>query len=228
VWTARILPSFLTAAPVLLLLSFVPDLALAAKFVPALAFAGMAVLAGEVSHTAGRRLQNRLIKKWDGLPTLAALRHRSSLPREEVRRNRRAVESISGMTLPTAAQERAHPERSDDAYRRAVRTCIDMVRSGQPGSGILFATNVSYGFRRNTRALKAYALAVTSGTLAAALILAYFLDRWDLGGVVAGASVLAGLAWIFVVRHSWVLEGAQFYAEQFFRTLDSSTFVSRP
>lgn len=84
----------------------------------------------------------------------------------------------------------------------------------------LNSENTSYGFRRNTRALKAMALLILAVAGLANLYLMAAKGALLIGGSIAVLHLLAMGFWIVVVRDRWVSEQAEIYATRFFISAD--------
>ena len=137
--------------------------------------------------------------------------------------------------LPTAQEEEACPEWADAKYAEAVRALRDATRDGGRFP-LVFAENVSYGFRRNLWGLKPIGMpiAVVLVLFAWTLLTLTVWGRpwpdpwWDVFAnpdrvavirvAVAVVHTACAAYWLFWVKPSWVKVAADAYA---LRLLDS-------
>ena len=217
---ARLYPALMTATPALvfaaLLLPSKPVVALGP-----IAFAvGFMFLVMNVTRSIGKRLECRLVREWDGMPTTQMIRYRGSHGAALLSRRRRSLEMIYGSRLPSRRQESTNTAHADEVYIAAVRCLISRVRARQAEFPLVQIENIAYGYARNMLGLKPIALALISVGLFADLI------YWRSNGpsaqlwiVVVVHGVLAAL-WLAFVRAPWVLQAANTYAERLFEALD--------
>ncbi|MFR9802569.1 hypothetical protein ACL02T_09735 [Pseudonocardia sp. RS010] len=191
------------------------------KVAPIALAAGLPFFATSMIRSAGKRLEDRLVVEWDGMPTTRMLRLRDTAVNTELRRRRRAkLAALTGDPLPTADEEAADPRRADECYVAAVRVLITKVRDDKDKHPRLHDENAEYGFRRNLLAAKPVAL-VLLGALLVADGVAVVLGR-DIQavGLAAAIHIVLILAWSLAVRRRWVTQQANTYAERLFETLE--------
>ncbi|MCM6761171.1 hypothetical protein NB037_01950 [Rathayibacter sp. ZW T2_19] len=220
---ARWLPAVITALPILALaLAFVGVNVAVGSFLPAAAFAAISFAAVEYTRTRGQACEKRLVTKWGGMPTTRALRVTSRTGDLALTRRRQQVEALSGHQLPTALDEERDPVSADTRYAQAVKTVIIQLRHDGRGADLLQDENVSYGFRRNLRALRPLGISVLLASIAGCAA-GYVILEMDVValGIVFILELLVGAFWLFVVRDEWVSQQADTYAERMFSVLDA-------
>ena len=217
---ARLFPATLAVLPLTLVALLVVPPGLLAKVLPFAFSAGVVFLLTQWVRDRGVKLQDRLLERWGGWPTTSMLRYTGSLDHEVVlQRRRRLLEEVTGITLPTAADEATDPA-AEAVYHAATRALVSKVRA-RPGAERVQDENVAYGFRRNLLALKPFGLALTGIALAVdAFWLAPLAPIAALA--CAGAHLLIVLAWITVVTPDFVHRQARVYAQRLFETLEDT------
>ncbi|WP_157768947.1 hypothetical protein [Pseudarthrobacter sulfonivorans] len=218
-------------------IAIIPAVILSAYWVPSFVWVGtgvslavsfgLTIALAECVRPLGRRTQERLIEGWGGFPTTQALRFANGTHQQLRKQRRRHVEMVSGHTLPTKSEERSKPNAADERYEHAVYAAIALMREGGVDIERLNSENVSYGFRRNTRALKAIALVILAVAGLANLYLMAAKGALLIGGSIAVLDLLAMGFWIIVVRDRWVTEQAEIYATRFFISADVTATQGR-
>lgn len=217
---ARLLPALFTVSPALFLLS--PDLLAEPKRWIGLsgALGGYTVIA-LVVRRIGRWREPTLLARWGGYPTTAALRLTNPDADPVARERRRAaLERVYGHPLPTAEEEAAEPVRSTQRIRDAERRLRAKAAANASASPLLASENRSYGFMRNTWALKPLGLVLAVAVCGVACFLG--MDReWTSSLIVAaGWSAAVSVAWLAFFRPAVIHAAANDYAERFFDVLD--------
>lgn len=229
---ARVFPGLLTALPLLVPLLWVlgPRNPILTALLTLVTSCGAIYGLASVARGLGKRLEERLVAKWGGLPTTTMLRHRDTHFDDYTKaRYRGAIESKLGIRLPTIEDETAAPEAADRAYEGAVRHIRELTRGKE--HALLLKENIAYGFHRNMLAMKPLGLTTSLlGILFGALIsnavtiapLQIHLNKLTNPGAAGGITLFVALA-IFV---SWLYftEGhvkriAHTYAERLFEAL---------
>jgi hypothetical protein len=212
-YRARVMPALIAVLPLVLLALFAALSPLIGA-IPGLAGVGLAYLFAEVVRERGLALEERLKLSWGGLPTTRMLRFGAHAPGAALTARRAAVEVVTRQVLPSRSIEEATPSEADEAIEQIVRLGIARVRQTTTEAALLQHENVAYGFRRNLLALKPFGLATTG----ASLIFSLAALAWEpvISSVVIFVDVALGLAWLLVVRRSWVLKQAEKYAVRFF------------
>lgn len=190
------------------------------RLTPLAAAAGLPFVVTNIVRGQGQRLQQRLERQWGGLPSTQMLRltDRRNNP-DLLRRRRRALQDLIGEDLPTASDEQNHPRRSDERYIAATRLLITKLGDTRETHPRVHEENASYGFWRNSLAIKPFALNC--------MVMLLGVNAWSLMlgrdpqlGVAIGVTILAILFWTITVRPERVLQHGQTYATRLFETLD--------
>jgi len=229
---ARVLPALIQISPLLPLFVSVPILnadLIGAGTLAALLFLAFTVLLSSAVRPLGKRLENRLIDGWGGLPTTIMLRHSdTSINLETKKRYHVALEILlPNSEWPTVETERANPEMADAVYESAIDALRERTRDCEKYP-LVFAELGSYGFARNLR-----------GGRRIGLVLATLLLILDVA-VIAGNewltqlaspllwhfSVLCALVFVIVLQSffgdRFVREAGDNYARALLATLDSA------
>ncbi|MFD4957825.1 hypothetical protein [Microbacterium sp. NPDC058389] len=212
---ARTQPALLVALPFIAFLLYMLGEPKVAIVVPALSVLGVIAFSAEIVRGRGRRLEERLVKEWGGLPTTKMLR--SSEGASAVRR-RRELETFTGLTLPTEREEELDPAAADREYVAVVKVAIARIGRGT----LLQSENIGYGFRRNMLAWKP----VEFWIVAVAALLNGAVGLWlhfpmATYGVWAVQAVLL-VCWIAFVNAAWVRDQAEAYATEFFTEVSAA------
>ena len=215
---ARLQPALLTLFPLFVPISvWVPALYQTAAGLVGLATAcGVTVLLAHVARERGRRAEKQLFTKWGGKPTTIWLRHSDSNLDDHTTRRYHAylATKVSNWQPPTPEEERADPAATDKRYDTAVKWLLENTRD----RSLVFKENVSYGYRRNLYGLRPLGLilaVLSAGANGAALYRTFdgSLESLSPTGVAAlMVSIVATLAWLFVVNKAWVRDAADVYA----------------
>lgn len=225
---ARLLPALFTVSPGLFFLS--PDLlAEPDRWIGLAGALGGYTVIALIVRRIGRWREPRLLTLWGGYPTTAALRLTNSSADPIARARRRAaMENVYGFPLPTAEEETQEPARSTQRIRDAERRLRAKAAANAGTSPLLASENRSYGFMRNTWALKPLGIVVSVAACGVACFLG--VDRgWTSSLVVTVAwSAVVTMAWLAFFRPAIIHAVAQDYAERFFDVLDQLPESSPP
>lgn len=213
-------PALISALPILSFLVWVPASPWVGTLVPALGAVGLTTLATEWVRSRGKAQQRKLVKKWGALPTVALLRHDGTGSPATRARRRRALELVTKSELPGVELELRDPIAADEEIQSLVKVAIATVRDKSDAS-VLHSEVVSYGFRRNLRALKPLAAAVILLSIVGVVLAGRYSQEPWLPWIVAGVLGLWLLIWLTVITDRWVKEAADEYADQFFAALES-------
>lgn len=185
-----------------------------------------------LARSLGKRTEERLLKKWGELPSTLLLRHDSRLDPYTRQRYISFLENnINGLNFPSAKQERDNSQHSNRVYRSAINWLKERTRGVE--FSLLLKENIDYGFRRNLRGLKP--IGIGSNLLGIGLILTLLyrdhggaiwqLERWaELNPLIVFSlllSLLAIVAWLFIINDRWVEEAAWCYAERLLSACDT-------
>ena len=208
---ARLVPALLVVLPVLVPLVCVygPKHPVLAAVLGLLGGCGAMYGLASIARGRGKKLETQLIRKWGGLPTTIALRHRETQSLDSVSRQRYhdAIKSKLGITVPTAAEEAADPARADDVYIGATTRMRELTRGDK---SLLLKENIAYGFHRNMLAMKTVGILVCFLGLAYGLVIAqvirlvppglevvHLADPGLPAGLTLAVSVALLMAWLF-------------------------------
>ncbi|MFD5407092.1 hypothetical protein [Streptomyces griseorubiginosus] len=235
-WRARIRPVLIAALPVALPVAvLIPDWPPARRVWALVLVCGLPLVLGQWCRSRGRRLEPGLFELWGGKPSVQLLRWRGPTGPAQLAFLHSRIEQIAGppLRLPSAEEERADPEGADALYEVAGSVLRTRARA-LPGAELVAEENREYGFRRNTLALRPFALGAAAAGLLGVVVHAV-LAR-PLSGP-AGAAVSAGLVaadflllvfWIWTVRPVWVAEAAWTYARRLVETAELPNAESGP
>lgn len=126
---ARVLPVYVTLAPIVLLLAaVVPEgLKLPISGAAALVFAPISFLLSQVGADFGKRLEKGLWTNWGGPPTTRFLRHGNSEFNEVTRDRIHAKLRQLGLRIPTHEEQMQDPCSSDTYYESCTDSYPDQV-----------------------------------------------------------------------------------------------------
>ena len=160
---ARVLPAAIVVAPAVAAgYAWIPlDLSV---FKGALALALLTAIAFALSFVprdAGKRLEERLVSEWGGLPSTAVLRHCDTTfgYESKLRFHKRLVELGAVRRMPNKTEEANDPSAADTIYASACTWLRSKTRDTKKFS-LLFDENIRYGFMRNLLGCKGCGVAV--------------------------------------------------------------------
>jgi hypothetical protein len=186
------------------------------------------------SRSCGKRTEARLLRDWGGWPTTQWLRHSDPhLPAFTKQRYHQALARAIPLAMPTLAQEQSSPGAADETYQSAVEWLKERARG--PQFPLVLKENIEYGFRRNMRGIRPFAIAATAIALIGSLsgiayLTAHSALPWptaieeNVAATVVGATALllvALLAWILFVKDGWVRQAGDQYARALLATCES-------
>jgi hypothetical protein len=216
---ARFKPAMLVVLPI--------SLSLAAWFPDR--FAGWAVLAGvvvagglgcllaELGRDQGKLKQGKLFQQWGGKPTTRKLRHRDT-PFDWVTLSRRHAKlgTLVGLPAPSREEEVQDPGSADQLYEAYTRYLLEATRD-HDRFPLVFAENISYGYRRNLWGWKPLGIILAIiGIVASGVPIIRDLDAGieALPVLSTGLNLLLFLLWCFWIRPRWVRLAADAYADR--------------
>jgi len=156
---ARAFPGLLVILPLLISMCcmFGPARPLPTALLALVVTAGGVFALAALARVAGKRLEEKLVVKWGGMPTTLALRHRDSRFNTYTKQGyHQRLAQLTGIELPTAEEEARNPADADARYETAVARLRNMTRG--PQFPHLRRENIAYGFYRNALALKPHGL----------------------------------------------------------------------
>lgn len=185
----------------------------------------LTALFSHLGRDRGRKLEPALFARWGGPPTTVYLRHRGSPlnPHTRERIVRKLAATIPGVQWPTPADEAADAVAADRVYDSASLFLRERTRDTHRFR-VVFAENVSYGFRRNLWAMKPTGVVLS---VAGTSVLATKIAR-DASASSATASSWVALTgcvvllvlWLLRISEPWVREAANAYTERLLGAVD--------
>ena len=231
---ARVQPALLTVVPILVVcLLLIPQLSIMwATVGGVLLSCGSITLLAQVGRDRGKELEPMIFAAWGGKPSVAMLRHRDTRLAKPTKDRYRAflTANISGLELASPEVEQQSPAQADDGYESSTAWLLAQTRD-RARFRLIFQENINYGFRRNTWALRPWALAVD--LIAIVLVLLLESDAWsgEIGTAIQAVSepawmclavtLIHGLLFCFLVRPNWVKVAAEAYAYQLLGACDT-------
>lgn len=232
---ARVIPGLLVSLPLLvpLLCVYGAKHPVLTSVIGLLGGCGAIYALASVARGRGKKLEEKLVARWGGMPTTLALRHREKKILDSIskRRYHDAITLKLGIAMPTAEEEAADPEKADDIYIGATKRLRELTRTNKK---LLLKENIAYGFHRNMVAMKVVGiLSCLSGLVYGCLIAGVLrvkppeVDLIHLAdpGLAAGLTLLISsallMAWLFYFDSAAVKRMGIAYAERLFECLPS-------
>lgn len=191
---ARLFPAVIVLVPVLVAVyAMFPDTVnYFSATIGSVFFLAFCFLLGKLSRNIGKRKEEELIKKWDGLPTTRFLRHRDkSIDIHTKGRYHNFLEKhVPNLGIPTADVELADSINADIVYKSAAKWLLNKTRDTSKYN-LLFRENISYGFARNFWALKYWGLLLNVTVLIVTIVFAYYSYNLD-------PTLIPGVLWISI------------------------------
>lgn len=220
VMRAQLGPAALAAGPAVLLGFGALSSIEGAGSVVAFILAAVLVVVCGVVRGFGRRLEPGLWQSWGGPPTTQLLRWSDASDPRAMGRRHALLSAVLGESLPSPEEETLDPAGADARYVVAVSVLRQRTRNG-PAFRLVAQQNAEYGLRRNCLGLRPVALAVAAAVLAASTVLLIVQGGgWNFV-LAAGVSILALLAWGFLVTPDWVRTAADLYAQRLLEAIES-------
>lgn len=180
----------------------------------------LVIVCGAV-RSFGRRLEPALWESWGGPPTTRLLRWSDASSPVAMERRHTLLSVVLGESLPSPDEETLDPAGADAHYAVAVSALRQRTRNGGPAFRLVAQQNAEYGLRRNCLGLRSVALAVAAAVLVvSAVLLALQGGSWHFV-LAAVVSILALLAWGFLVTPDWVRTAADLYAQRLMEAIES-------
>lgn len=235
---ARVTPALLVALPVLVPLVCVygPKHPILMAVVGLLAACGVIYALASIVRGQGKKLEERLVQEWGGLPSTIALRHRDGFF-DSVTKKRYHDDIVNklGIPLPTPEEETSDPAKADNIYMGATRRLRELTRDDNQ---LLLNENIAYGFHRNMLAMKVPGILSSLIGTAYGLVLANALSLTPLkfdperltdpgldAGVTLAISLLLLLTWCLYFDKDQVRLIGFVYAERLFEHLPALPVV---
>lgn len=229
---ARVTPALLVLLPILVpfAANYGSKLPSIASVLGLLGACGAVYALANISRGRGKKLEEKLLETWGGMPTTIALRHRGThLDSVSKARYHAEICTKLGMRLPTEAEEKHDPARADDYYIAATKRMRELTRDEQ---SLLLKENIAYGFHRNMLAMKPIGIVISLSGVVYGLHLADAIQREApyiqlqhmlSSGTVASLTTFVSLillyAWLFYFTPSAVRLIGFEYAERLFEAM---------
>ncbi|MGO7543143.1 hypothetical protein ACC786_12025 [Rhizobium ruizarguesonis] len=229
---ARLFPAILAIAPALVFLLVTvggnyEDLGLP-EVLMSLTVGVLFFAFADIARRFGRRAERKVFTSSGGRPFPTVLRHRDKVVNPKSKAHYHSYLSRElGEAAPSPEQEDADPVAADEFYV----SCGDLLRErtrDQSRFHLLFAENVSYGFRRNLYGLKYSGLLLNAVTAAASFWLFYQAAGANLPqyGVVLVVAAIHALYFTAGVTRKSVLDASDQYGRQLVLSCDEFIRVS--
>jgi len=229
---ARVTPGLLLCLPLFvpLICVYGPKHPILTSVIALLGGCGAVYGLASISRGLGKKLEERLVQRWGGMPTTLMLRHRDGfLDSVSKGRYHEAITAKLAIAVPTSAQEAADPAAADDVYKGATRRLRELTRDDKK---LLLTENIAYGFHRNMLALKPagivaclagifYGLLISKALRVAPFEFApvHLLDPGLPAALTLGISIALLLAWVAYFNADTVRRIGFVYAERLFECL---------
>jgi hypothetical protein len=233
---ARVIPGLLVALPLLvpLLCVYGAKHPLLTGVIGLLGGCGAIYALASIARGRGKMLEESLVKKWGGMPTTIALRHRDKfLDSVSKQRYHTAIAAKLGIAMPTSEEESADHDKADDIYIGATKRLRELTRTNKQ---LLLKENIAYGFHRNMLAMKSVGVVSCFLGIIYGLLIAKILQvepphwvpvNFADPGLAAGLTLLISLAllaaWLLYFDENAVKRMGFVYAERLFECLPSLT-----
>lgn len=226
-YCARLLPALIVLLPFLILLFIASPIfgAITGLFSAIGLSVALIFLVAQCGRDAGKRKEPKLFDTIGGKPSTRLLRHRDATlpPATKTRYHSFLKANVPGFALPTLKQETDKPDAADKMYASAVDWLLAKTRDTKLHE-LLFAENISYGFRRNLWGMKpvgilACLLSISVITAILSGIIPFILDTSIALATIMAMTVLLSF-WLFTVRVRWVAVPAEAYAKSLLEFCD--------
>lgn len=221
---ARLRPALIASLPVALtVVALAPDSVTNWSGAVALVIqAGGAYVLAQAIGDIGKKKEPALFRRFGGRPTDRLLSNKTAPNKALLAiRHKKLQELLPKLKIPTVAAEDKDPVAAQEVWA----ACVDLLRGKCRGNEAVMRENISYGWRRNTWAIKSAGITAASVcTIVVAAELGGFLYRHEtinpLVAVIGGVNLTVALWWL-TVTPGWVLRAANLYAERLMEALDS-------
>jgi hypothetical protein len=234
---ARYYPALLATIPALVALAilisrskFGLTTAVASTAIPVLVFAG-----ADIARRLGKHIEDRIYAEMGGKPSVTMLRYSDDTFDATSKEQYRAfLSSKVNQPIPTEQQENDDPKAADAFYERGGGWLRENTRSTKKFP-VLFAENVTYGYRRNLLGLKVPALATNAVLVLLCAFLLYRKGAIDMDDETTMALlVVAALAFVHTgfmalgASEQSVKEQSRTYARQLILSCESFIGKEKP
>ena len=216
---ARLRPALFTILPMLVLVAiWYPKIwSLFGALASLLVTCGVTFLLAQLARQRGRRLEDRWKSAIGRSHSAKLLSYDDPTLPAATKARYHAYLSSHGVVLPTVQQERRDAAKAHDQYLSAVIRLLEHTRQNASKS-LLLDENIAYGFRRNLRGLKPFALIILAVALAADVALVWWggwtSPKLETGVVLGGGLALVALIWIFYITKPFVEDASLAYGQR--------------
>jgi hypothetical protein len=219
---ARIFPAIIASAPALaalgLLISW-KSFGLS-NVVSTIAMVVLLFAIADFARARGRAVEQKLYAEMGGPPSITMFRRSDSTISEDAKERYRSF--LAGklqVAAPTGASEQADPASADSFYDQCGIWLRQQTRDTKRFP-LVFAENVTYGFRRNLLGVRGIALALNLAVVAVCLFLLW-RQNWAWEGATSARIIVVLLVAalhfayiVFAVRRAAVCDAARAYARE--------------
>lgn len=132
---------------------------------------GAIYAAGSVARIKGKKVQEKLVKEWGGMPTTIMLRYSNNHLDAETKARYQELAALKlGVSMPTADTEKSDPIGADAIYADVANQLRELTRDTKKYR-LLFVENMSYGFHRNMYGVRLLGITTSFLGLAIAAVL---------------------------------------------------------
>lgn len=229
---ARLIPGLLVALPLIIPLVSVYGAKnpILTGVIGLLSSCGAMFALANISRGLGKRLEQRLIVKWGGMPTTLVLRHRDDFYDFVTKeRYHQAIVKKLGIQVPSPDEELNNPQKADEVYIGVTRRLRELTRKN---NSLLFKENIAYGFHRNMAAMRFVGILSSAIGIIYGLIICKVLTlipphfeiiNFANPGLAASLTLLVSfallLSWVFYFNENAIKRIGYCYAERLLENL---------
>jgi hypothetical protein len=185
---------------------------------------GLMSLLPHLGRDMGKKKEPKLYGQWGGKPTVRFLRHADSGINSVTKAlyHLKLEKMLPDLRVPTPEMEAAEPDKADGIYEAYGNYLIARTRDSKVYQ-LLFAENVSYGFRRNLWAMRPVGITIALiGLFACAGKLIADAGQGAMSMLLIVATTLNAVLlvlWVVRIKSEWVRLAAEEYAKRLLETL---------
>ncbi len=221
---ARLYPALICVLPLVASISVCyPKLYTSLTGLVALAIGfGLAQFITHLARDKGKKLEPQLFESWGGMPSVAFLRYSNkTLPMPTKQRYHSELARLSSIGAPSADSELVAPKEADEIYSAWCNFLRARTRDTKQYP-LIFAENISYGFRRNLLGLKWWC--ITMSALSILLLIVPNTAAQSFTEVHMGLVLIIltySLILMIVLNESWVKSTADAYAKNLLEAVNT-------
>jgi Flp pilus assembly protein TadB len=228
---ARLYPGLLLILPLVVTIVAIwsAKLSVLQSLAAVVAGCGGSFLLAQLARDAGKKREEALFASWGGMPSVAIFRHQDTRidPITKARYHKTLGSLVKNAKPPSPQEEAANPNDADKIYR-AWSTYLRSNTHDNKKYPLLFAENVSYGYRRNLYGLRPWGITISSLSFAAASSYCVwtYLAAHEVPVELAAAAIVAVvllLLWTLRFTASWARVPGEAYAQRLAETVDIIT-----